>query len=233
MLASRRRSPVLILVTTMLLSTGCANFGYRPDAPEFKVAAAPCDRFATLAKYGQELQTAYHSRATLNRGMIYFAGAVLLGTAAATGGLGAAGGASLAIAVVSVSGGFTSGLLATFDNSTLANVYTASANQMAEGLANAEQKLEHKNGAKGFTDDSCTAAWNALNTELTEATTTLETARTNSAAGALIRARGELEEFEKLKKQLEDSDEDDDGPSPPDGGGGGGGGAAGAGGGGN
>jgi hypothetical protein len=101
------------------------------------------------------------------------------------------------------------------DNSALANVYTNSANQMAEGLAKSEGQLSHKDGAKGYTDASCLKAWSTLNAELTKATTTLETARTNSAAGALIRARGERKALDGLIEELEnrqpgDGDTSDD-----------------------
>src|SRR5437879_486417 len=67
---------------------GCSiapqHFGIRPDEPVFTIdRATACQEFVAFAKYTQELQEAYHSRATQNRCWIYASGTTGLGTMAA------------------------------------------------------------------------------------------------------------------------------------------------------
>jgi len=182
----------------LLLVTGCAfpyNFGWRPDRDEPKATAPACEKFDVLALYGRNLQEAYHSRATFNRSLIYVAGTVLLGTAAATGGLGAVGAATLTIALVSISGGFASGVFAMLDNSQLAEIYTSSANEIQAGLAESKKQLDPSK-----TQASCLKAWQTLDEKITAATVKLESARTDSAAGALERAKEKLKAAEDAAK---------------------------------
>jgi hypothetical protein len=171
-----------------------AHVGIRPDPPVFAPEKSPCEQFKEMVDYGQTLQEAYHSRATQNRFWIYAAGTVALGTVAATGGLGAAGAAGLSIALLSVSGGFTSGFFAIIDNSTLADVYTISANRIAEALTESRKQLAY--GPAG--PEGCKPALDLLAAKVTAAQTDLERARTDAAVAAVIRARAQMDKLSQL-----------------------------------
>ena len=120
------------------------HMGVRPDEPSPEKAAKPsaCDEYRRYFIYAQELQEAYHARASQNRAWIYIAGILGLGTVAATGGLGAATAASAGtLALLSVSGGFTTGVFATLDNATLADMYTIAANRLDTARRRADAML--------------------------------------------------------------------------------------------
>src|SRR5262245_3188613 len=85
---------MLVLLALVGVFPGCATFsshlGIRPSEPTTETKASPCDEYGSYSKYAQDLQEAYHSRASQNRGWIYVAGILGLGVAAASGGLAAA-----------------------------------------------------------------------------------------------------------------------------------------------
>jgi len=124
----------------------------------------------------------------------------------------------LTIVLLGVSGGFTSGFFALLNNSALADVYTICANQLTEGLQAAEAELRYDSSCKTLqppqppevepktsvtclTPDSCQAALATLETKLTKAQTDLETARTDNAAAALIRAQAEVKKVANILLQ--------------------------------
>jgi len=192
---SGRLSAALLIVTVL---AGCGSFkgdidfgpriGFRPDAPSFAVqgtAADSCTALQQHIRYAENLKEAYRSRATQNRTWIYVAAVVGLGVAAASGALAAATAvAAGTLALMAVSGGFTSATFATIDNSELANVYTVAANNIGKTIAQVEARVTRcpSNQAE------CAAQLAYLTTAIANARNTLETARTSSAAGALARA---------------------------------------------
>jgi hypothetical protein len=183
-----------------LLLAGCsaatnAHFGIRPDPPPFVSGETPCAQYEDLVNYSLALQEAYHSRATQNRAWIYVAGALAIGTAAAVGGLGAAGAATLTLTLLSISGGAASSFFAVIDNATLADIYTISANQVASGVDRSRQQLFVD---EATTEASCQTALNTLLHDVTEAENLLERARTDSAVAAGIRAQAQIEELRKI-----------------------------------
>jgi hypothetical protein len=196
------------LFTVMTVLCGCtsvtprlANIGIRPDDAQFRAEDSPCQRFDGLVQYSQDLQEAYHSRASQNRWWIYVAGTLALGTAAATGGLAAAGAATLTISLLSISGGFASGFFGFLNNSTLADVYTIAANQVAEALDTAQRQLTYSGAI--VNEASCVTALNTLQAEVTQAQTDLERARTDSAVAALLRAKDQRKQLDRLLSELE------------------------------
>jgi hypothetical protein len=199
---SGRLSAALLLATML---AGCGSFrgdidfgpriGLRPDAPTFRVQGAvqqsdkdvvdPCTALQGYIKYAENLKEAYRTRATQNRTWIYVAAVTGLGVAAASGALAAATAvAAGTIALLAISGGFTAATFASIDNSELANVYTVAANNMGKAIANVEARVTRcpSNQAE------CAAQLAYLTTAISNARNTLETARTSSAAGALVRA---------------------------------------------
>ncbi len=194
------------LIAMALLTNGCAaqngkryfwaNLGFRPNPPLFEKPASCDEEFAEYVNYSYELDEAYRSRATQNRGWIYVAGIFGIGTAAATGGLGIAGAAGVTLALLSISGGAVSGSFAIIDNSTLADVYTVCANEIATAISE----------AKAIAAKKCSDGLNHLDAKVTDARNKLESARTNNAVAAAIRAKNELEtlnkELDEAKKAL-------------------------------
>ena len=204
MLSRSRLVSGTALAGVLLVLTGCtdlcrAHLGIRPDVPTPSTTPnapenAACTQFYSRVEYSQNLQEAYHSRATQNRFWIYAAGTLGLATIAATGGLGAAGASTLTVTLVATSGGFASGFFALLDNATLADVYTISANSIADGLQKAREQVY----GDPWNPDRCTAALKTLDEAVTNAQTTLERARTDAAVAALIRAKAQAQELEKL-----------------------------------
>ncbi|HXJ84649.1 MAG TPA: hypothetical protein VMS64_38900 [Candidatus Methylomirabilis sp.] len=194
-----------------------AYMGWRPAAVSFRATDDPCTRYDAFAKYSQDLQEAYHSRASQNRWWIYVAGTTALGTAAATGGLAAAGAAALTITLMSISGGFASGFFAFLDNAALADIYTISANQVAEGLQASRAALQYQSEPTGspapdqgtparqfqVTPDSCATALRILDAKVTTAQTDLERARTDSAVAAILRAKAQQQQVSKLMSDVD------------------------------
>jgi hypothetical protein len=193
------------LLLAMMLA-GCGSFsgdidfgpriGFRPDAPTFQVPGAvqrpdkpdkkvdSCTALKEYFRYAENLKESYRVRATQNRTWIYVAAVTGLGVAAASGALAAATAvAAGTLALLAISGGFTSATFATIDNSELANVYTVAANNIGKAMANVEARVTRCPG-----EVECAAQLAYLTTTITDARNTLETARTSSAAGALARA---------------------------------------------
>jgi hypothetical protein len=175
------------------------HIGIRPDEPPIAVEqTAVCAEYAHYATYAQQLQEAYHSRATHNRWWIYAAGILGLGAAAASGGLAIAGATATTIALLSVSGGFSAGAFATIDNPELARLYTASSNQIDTALKESDGLLAIGTDGKRNATSGCGPALRTLKDGVSEARTTLELGRTNSAVGALVRAKAERDALDKL-----------------------------------
>jgi hypothetical protein len=124
-------SSLLVLVGVL---SGCAtlpqNLGIRPNEPAIQTNASACEEYERYSNYAQELQEAYHSRATQNRGWLYVAGILGLGVAAASGGLAAATAVGAGtLGLLSISGAFAAGSFATINNEALALSYTVAANK--------------------------------------------------------------------------------------------------------
>jgi hypothetical protein len=186
-----------VVLGTML--TGCTNatfksdlsfgsrIGLRPDEPNIGVPTAAagltvCDKYEEYTRYALDLKESYRTRTTQNRTWIYVAGIMGLGVAAASGALAAATAvAAGTLALLAISGGAAAATFATIDNTQLANVYNAAANHIGTALATAEAQIV-RNPA------DCATPLATLLVAVSEARNTLETARTDSAAGALARA---------------------------------------------
>jgi len=187
---------------------GCAilpnpeRFGIRPDEP-FPLMAEdpdPCVVYDQYVIYVQELQEAYHSRASQNRGWIYVAAILGLSVAAAAGGLGIAAAASAGtIALLTLTGGAGTGFFTIIDNPTLAEVYTISANRLDAALNDPSQGLSQlaASGPAG-----CTAALEQLRGRVSAVRSDLEAARTDSAKAALIRAAAQQESVKRQAAAL-------------------------------
>jgi hypothetical protein len=189
---------LLAWVVLGTILTGCANatfksdlsfgsrIGLRPDEPNVGVPTpTACDEYKTYTRYAMDLKEAYRTRTTQNRTWIYVAGITGLGVAAASGALAAATAvAAGTLALLAISGGFAAGTFMTIDNPELANVYNMAGNQIGTALAAAESQVLLAPEPK-----DCSAALATLVTAVSDARNTLETARTNSAAGALVRAQ--------------------------------------------
>jgi trimeric autotransporter adhesin len=196
--------PLLAALPLATILSGCGSFrgdidfgsriGLRPDAPAFRVQGAvqkadenavdACTALQEYIKYAENVKEAYRTRATQNRTWIYVAAVTGLAVAAASGALAAASGiAAGTLALLAISGGFTSATFATINNSDLANVYTVAANSIGKAIANVEARVTRCPGVM-----ECAGQLAYLTTVLSNARNTLETARTSSAAGALARA---------------------------------------------
>jgi hypothetical protein len=199
------------LLTWVLLGTilsGCATLGagnpdiemgsrvgLRPDEPTIKLASADrCKEYYQFATYALNLKEAYRTRTTQNRGWIYVAGITGLGVAAASGALAAATAvAAGTLALLAISGGFAAASFATIDNNELANVYNVAANHIGTALAESEAQV-----LQAPRPVDCSAPLASLVTAVSDARNALETARTNSTAGALVRARAGLATIQGL-----------------------------------
>jgi hypothetical protein len=214
MRAAHVSARLLTLFVLGAILTGCGTFsnpdisfgsriGFRPDDPQFKLGSPTdsCTRLTDYIAYAVDLKEAYRTRATQNRTWLYVAGIVGLGVAAASGGLGVAGAAAGTIALLSVSGGFTAGAFATINNSELANVYTVAANDIGSALAHVEARM-----TRCYSAEDCGGQLAYLREAVTSARNTLETARTDSAAGALARATAQKtlldDEIAKVQAQF-------------------------------
>jgi hypothetical protein len=101
-----------------------------------------CLDFYSVVHWANQLSEAYRSRATMNEWSIYFAGTLALASLAAVGGIAATGhGASDALAIIPIVGGFTSGFFALLDNKAKAAAYTEAANEIGISLAAAMTNL--------------------------------------------------------------------------------------------
>jgi hypothetical protein len=177
----------LLVISTALVATllaGCsqnfkAQFAIRPDLPPYDLAKKPCENLKDLYDSSAALEQAYRTRATWNRDAVWVAGVLALATIAATGGLGAAGAASLSIALVSVSGAFVSGSFALFHNDTLATAYKDAANQVASAL-----KVVNRDYKDPGDSAKCSTEMTTLSADVTKAANDLETARTDVALAA-------------------------------------------------
>jgi hypothetical protein len=176
---------------TAILLAGCTTLrpmtGYRV---EFDPPTTNCsDDLTKLEKDSRELASAISWRAAYNRNAIYAGGLLLLGTTAATAGLGAAGAAGLSIALVGVSGGFVSGSLLLFHNADLANAYTTAEAKVNNAIAQVNDPLRPPSDSKTpapapGSDEDCRARYTRLLQAVTTAKNELERDRTNIATGA-------------------------------------------------
>jgi len=204
------------LVGAILCGCSSAMMGIRPSEPPVRVTVVTaetrataettvCDEYIAYVEYARELQEAYHSRATLNRWWIYGAGIIGLGAVAATGGLAAASAATVGtMALLGISGGFTAGVFATLDNSTLADIYTIAAIRVDTALKDADGKLILV-GPRGnrYTDKTkCNEALVSLKAAVSDARSRLERARTDSAMAAVERALHQQKVLRDLTKQI-------------------------------
>jgi hypothetical protein len=187
-----------LLVLVGVLS-GCAmmrrNMGIRPPEPEI-TESVDCGAYKTYAKYAQELQEAYHSRATQNRGWLYVAGILGLGVAAASGGLAVAttvGAGTLGL--LSISGGFAGASFATINNEALAASYTTAANSIDTALKDSRAVLPN-----------CASALSILVINVSNARTHLEAVRTDNAALALARAADQRKLLDKQIAAIRSAD---------------------------
>jgi hypothetical protein len=115
--------------------------------------------------------------------------------AAASGGLAVAGVAAGTIGLLAISGGFAAGSFAVVNNNALAFSYTVAANSIDEALKSARGQLvfvDRNDANKGSAPASCADALRTLITGVSNARTRLEVARTDNAAGALVRAKDQL-----------------------------------------
>src|SRR5262249_14197094 len=120
-MASTRRNVARLIPVVFLtgILSGCAmfpyNIGWRPDEPKVS-EKADCEAYKQYAAYAQELQEAYHTRSSQNRGWLYVAGILGIGVAAASGGLAAASAvAAGTLALLAISGGAAGGFFATIN----------------------------------------------------------------------------------------------------------------------
>src|SRR2546428_106236 len=157
----RIRGILAALLTLGSILSGCAtptsrwdlwreHLGFRPDEPVVQPDITACKQNKTYSAYAQELQEAYHSRATQNRAWLYIAGILGLGVAAASGALAAATAvAAGTLALLAISGGFSAAAFATIDNSDLSALYTDSANGIDAALKDSNDLLSEgqKTGA--------------------------------------------------------------------------------------
>ena len=177
--------------------------GFRPDDPSFETKSTdPCGELKKYIDYALNLKEAYRSRATQNRFWLYAAAISGLGMAAAGGALAAAGAvAAGTLGVLAITGGFTAATFATINNSELANVYTVSANDIGSAISYTEGRVARCRSS----EEECRAQLAYLVNAVTTARNTLETARTDTAAGALTRAAAQRkmldEEIAKFREQ--------------------------------
>ena len=178
-----------------------SHFGIRPDEPAPPGALAQtggtsaateqqaCDEYKGYVVYAQQLQEAYHSRASQNRAWIYVAAILGLGVAAASGGLAAATAVGAGtLGLLSISGGFSAAAFATISNTDLAQLYTIAANRVDQALKESDAQLSVGADGQRYVAASCARALRVLKAGVSDARTTLEVSRTNTAAGAIARA---------------------------------------------
>ncbi len=191
---------------------GCASMGIRPTEPQLAKqisgqAATACDEYIAYFAYAQELQESYHSRATHNRFWLYGAGILGLGVVAATGGLAAASAAGVGtLALLSISGGFSAGVFATLDNSTLADIYTIAATKIDAGLKDAHAQIPATLYSPA-NQAACKLALDDLRAKVSDARSRLEEARTDSAKAALQRAAAQQQALKKLAAEIQEADD--------------------------
>lgn len=197
----RRAASVFSLLVLVGVLSGCAtmplNMGIRPDEPPIKIKidgkpADVCVEYESYATYAQGLQVSYHSRATQNRAWLYVAGILGLGVMAASGGLAVASTAAAGtLGLLSISGGFAASSFAVLNNEALAMSYTVAANNVDQALRDSRERY--------LVAGSCSAALQILIAGVSNTRTHLEVARTDNAAGALARAKDQMD---LLTKQI-------------------------------
>ncbi len=192
----RSRFASLVVLSVFLgVFSGCATWsqhlGVRPDEPVINIENGACREYQSYSAYAQQLQEAYHSRASQNRAWIYVAGVLGLGVAAASGGLAAATAVGAGtLALLSISGGFSAAAFAAIDNPDLAQLYTIAANRVDQALKESDSRFSlGPDNEKRYDPQVCVQALRVLKDGVSEARTTLEMSRTNTAVAALVRAR--------------------------------------------
>jgi hypothetical protein len=211
--------PVIWIVLVAFALSGCggitsrpdlmrSHFGIRPDEPAPPPALTQpdgtttepktCKEYKDYVVYAQQLQEAYHSRASQNRAWIYVAAILGLGVAAASGGLAAATAVGVGtLGLLSISGGFSAAAFATISNADLAQLYTIAANQVDQALKESDAELSVGAGTR-YDDPHCAQALGVLKAKVSEARTALEVNRTNTAAGAIARAVEQRNALDKV-----------------------------------
>jgi hypothetical protein len=202
------------LVGAILCGCSSAMMGIRPSEPPVRVTAVTaetrataetkvCDEYIAYVEYARNLQEAYHSRATQNRWWIYGAGIIGLGAVAAGAGLAAASAATVGtMALLGIGGGFSAGVFATLDNSTLADIYTIAAIRVDTALKDAYEKLPVDARGNRYADyTKCNEALRSLRGAVSDARSRLERARTDSAMAAVERALHQQQVLRKLTEE--------------------------------
>jgi hypothetical protein len=230
------RGTCLALAVLLALLSGCSRtqIGIRPNEPA-RTLYSPCADLKNQVDYAKDLSEAYRSRASLNRFAIYAAGILGLGTAAATGGLGAAGAAALTLTLLSVSGGFATGSVAVIQNDQLADCYTSAANDLDTGVSKSlsgfdpqrtsadrvlapeaatredrggepdSPETDPKKLIANMDTESCRKSLRLLACRTTKARNDLETARTDSIAGLMKRMEVQQKKIAELVKKTEEA----------------------------
>jgi hypothetical protein len=199
----RRAASMFSLLVLVGVLSGCGTtmgfqMGIRPDEPPPATTDTACTVWVGYEKYAQQLQEAYHSRATQNRGWIYVAGILGLGVMAASGGLALASAATATtLGLLSISGGFAASGFYVINNDDLARSYTAAASSVDQSLTSARKFEFGIDGRR--TEASCAIALSTLNDGVSAARRDLEAQRTNNAHLALARA---IEQRQMLDKQI-------------------------------
>jgi hypothetical protein len=158
--SSAVQNPRLIVIAILIFFiNGCTmapSMGIRPNPPggafsqevldgcakrhpdQDKELYPQCIDFYSVVQWANQLSEAYRSRATMNEWSIYFSGTLALASLAAVAGIAATGhGASDALAMIPIVGGFTSGFFALLDNKAKAAAYTEAANEIGVALGTA------------------------------------------------------------------------------------------------
>jgi hypothetical protein len=165
--------------------------GWRVDLPN-PVGKCSTD-LENLLEASRELASTYSWRAAYNRNAIYAGGLLLLGTAAATAGMGAAGAAGLSIALLGVSGGFVSGAMLLFHNADLAAAYTTAEKAVNNAIANWRSVPQDAKGAEGGNVPPDTKSGDAANVIPDAKTAELDCARYTALLQAVTNAQNQLE----------------------------------------
>lgn len=214
MLLNRTTRLIISWILVVFLGSGCslANLGVRPNNPGLTFSPevlARCDNLHTKAtdlyrgclefydviEWGNNLEEAYRSRATLNEWWIYFAGTLGLASLGATGGIAATGhGASEVAKIIPIGGGFLSGFMGFLNNSAKAHAYTEAANTISEALAEAAENVSGNN-------PPYKTARATLYKKIAKAKNDLEIKRSEGASAAANKQT--TEELQKVRNDVE------------------------------
>lgn len=143
----------LLLFVILLGNSSCSSshLGIRPDPPDppTKNKETVDDYYIKLNSWGKELSLSYDSRASANRFALITGGAIALAGATALGIYNGRDEVSSSTNVrITLGTGFLTGLLALFDNKTLAGIYTDGANNIRSKLSEIAVKRSQLNSKK-------------------------------------------------------------------------------------